>query len=44
MALYIKLFDFASEGCPESIMFMDKLVHQTELGKRLMLITLIQEL
>ncbi len=43
MTLYIKLFEFASEGSEESIKFMDQWIHQTELGKRLWLINFIQE-
>ncbi len=44
MALYIKLFDFVHDGSYDSNQIMDIWIHQTELGKRLKLITLIQEL
>ncbi len=44
MALYIKLFDFVHEGSYDSIQIMGIWIHQTELGKRLRLITFIQEL
>ncbi len=44
MALYIKLFDFIHDGSYDSVQIMDAWIHQTELGKRLRLINLIQEL
>ncbi len=44
MAMFIKLFDYSLEGSDESIMLMDKWIHQVELGKRLRIIRFIQDL